>query len=797
MQKAQDKLNNVNETYQKGMVGFILWMLEKEDLTDTERNDLNAALKILQDAEAESFLDYENGDQNTLPDWREDKVVVEGDEKDAISLKNLILALNIMDQINELRTTDENFNAFTTYQEAYTNFYQMAAAEAAANRGAGLMRHSVMLASCENLAWGGDPIRGWYYDEKEDFDKIKEQLGIETITSLQDVRAIQIEASKQGLVIGHYTNLFYAVDEVMGVGRNDYSRYRVTFSYNASQNNKYNQYGAYTVDEFRNLVNEYMAELDTEKLAAALAAAEQTLSDAKATQAEKEAAVKTAQEAVTTAEQKIAEAKAAQQAAADQRDENTAELEEKEQALAAAEAYLTQVQGTLEEAEKALTESKETLSDAEAATENAQKGVDEAQEAAEQAKEKQQEAEQAVSEAGEALESIAKREEELKKAVEDSKVTLSEAEKSRQDANDQKGIVEEKAKALEEAVAASEKALEEAKGNAEEKEEALAAAETELNNAKQELEEVLAAHEELATAREVYQEKEEALQTAKEEVETAQDKVTKAEETYKEKEAALEEAEAALEVAENAENATNEELAEEGLTDLVELRENVEKAAAEVAEAKAALEEAQEAADAAQKRYDEAEAKYAAALAELARAQEAYDAFAEEETPQTKVYEINSGDVVEYTLGTKKDVVIVCDGALEALTGITIAGKAPAEGDYTVVSGSTILTLKSDYLETLAVGEYAVEFTYKDGKAEAKLIVKQAAEQTDESSAQGETGSESKAESSETSNTENQTSSDEPKTGDPGILGLVSGLGLSGTALAGIYMVKRKKREEE
>ena len=372
---------------------------------------------------------------------------------------------------------------------------------------------------------------------------------------------------------------------------------------------------------------------------------------------------------------------------------------------------------------------------------------------------------------------------------------MEQAEAAVREKEDEKGLLQEKATALEEAVKASEKALEEANDNAEEKKAALTKAEEELDTAKQELETVLAAHEELAEARKVCEEKADALETAKQERDAAQEALKKAEEDCESKSEALEEAQKALTAAENAANASDEELTEEGLSHLVDLREAVTKAEAEVEEAKAAVVNAQEAVDESQKVYDEAEKKYAAALADLALAQAAYDSFVDEEVPEAKVYAINSGDVVEYTLGTLKEVVIVCDGELEALESIAVDGQVLDAAKYTVVSGSTILTLKSEYLETLSVGEHKVEFIYKDGKAEAKLIVREKTETENQSTNDQSKDDQSKEESQNEQSGES--SKDQPKTGDPGILGLLSMLGLSGTALAGVYMLKRKEERSE
>ena len=42
---------------------------------------------------------------------------------------------------------------------------------------------------------------------------------------------------------------------------------------------------------------------------------------------------------------------------------------------------------------------------------------------------------------------------------------------------------------------------------------------------------------------------------------------------------------------------------------------------------------------------------------------------------------------------------------------------------YSLASGSTILTIKSSYLDTLSAGTYTVTFVYEDGEVETSLII--------------------------------------------------------------------------
>ena len=96
--------------------------------------------------------------------------------------------------------------------------------------------------------------------------------------------------------------------------------------------------------------------------------------------------------------------------------------------------------------------------------------------------------------------------------------------------------------------------------------------------------------------------------------------------------------------------------------------------------------------------------------------------------------------------------------------------------NYTAVSGSTVITLKTDYLETLSVGTHKLTVVYNDGECSTNFEVK---------AAQTESGGDSDSEKS-------------PQTGDNSSLAplcallLVSGAGAIGT----IVYSKRKKLAE-
>lgn len=68
----------------------------------------------------------------------------------------------------------------------------------------------------------------------------------------------------------------------------------------------------------------------------------------------------------------------------------------------------------------------------------------------------------------------------------------------------------------------------------------------------------------------------------------------------------------------------------------------------------------------------------------------------------------------DHQISDGKDMTITCSGKLEDLTSVYVDGELLDASHYTTVSGSTILTLKTSYLDTLAIGKHILKLQYKD-----------------------------------------------------------------------------------
>lgn len=87
-------------------------------------------------------------------------------------------------------------------------------------------------------------------------------------------------------------------------------------------------------------------------------------------------------------------------------------------------------------------------------------------------------------------------------------------------------------------------------------------------------------------------------------------------------------------------------------------------------------------------------------------------------------YTILEGDNQTYTLGSNTDIIIKATGDKEKIVSIEIdGGNVIKNSNYELEAGSTILTLKSSFLEEASVGKHTITFKYDDGEANAILTV--------------------------------------------------------------------------
>ena len=135
---------------------------------------------------------------------------------------------------------------------------------------------------------------------------------------------------------------------------------------------------------------------------------------------------------------------------------------------------------------------------------------------------------------------------------------------------------------------------------------------------------------------------------------------------------------------------------------------------------------------------------------------------------QSTTYKILSDKQI-YILNSNNAISITADGNLNKLTGIMVDGILISSENYDLENGSTVLTLKSSYLDTLSVGNHTLEFVYSDGSVETLFAVSNAKDKVLASN----------------KNTIN------PQTGD-NIISYIAMLGLSLIGLVGAGLYTRK-----
>ena len=97
--------------------------------------------------------------------------------------------------------------------------------------------------------------------------------------------------------------------------------------------------------------------------------------------------------------------------------------------------------------------------------------------------------------------------------------------------------------------------------------------------------------------------------------------------------------------------------------------------------------------------------------------------FTIQEAPKAPEYTITKGDAAKWTLKSTKTLSFTASGDFDKFVGLSVDGKRISESQYTAKKGSTVITLKSSYLNTLKKGEHTITIHFEDGKAEGSFTV--------------------------------------------------------------------------
>ena len=97
-------------------------------------------------------------------------------------------------------------------------------------------------------------------------------------------------------------------------------------------------------------------------------------------------------------------------------------------------------------------------------------------------------------------------------------------------------------------------------------------------------------------------------------------------------------------------------------------------------------------------------------------------------------YDILNGANSKWTQDSDGNISVRGSGEFSKFVGIKVDGTLVDAKNYTVKEGSTVVTLKADYLNTLAVGNHTLEIVWTDGSASTTFTVKVDSPQTGDNS---------------------------------------------------------------
>ena len=151
-------------------------------------------------------------------------------------------------------------------------------------------------------------------------------------------------------------------------------------------------------------------------------------------------------------------------------------------------------------------------------------------------------------------------------------------------------------------------------------------------------------------------------------------------------------------------------------------------------------------------------------------------------------YKITDGANGTWTQKSDDTLKFVANGDFSKFTGVKVDGTLIAADKYTAASGSTLITLKKDYLDTLSVGKHTLTVVYNDGECSTEFEIKAA-------QSGGETTPGKPDDGSTTPDKPNQDDPKSPQTGDNSNLMLwIVLLFISGGAVIGTTAIGKKKK---
>ena len=98
-------------------------------------------------------------------------------------------------------------------------------------------------------------------------------------------------------------------------------------------------------------------------------------------------------------------------------------------------------------------------------------------------------------------------------------------------------------------------------------------------------------------------------------------------------------------------------------------------------------------------------------------------AFTIKEAPKAPEYTITKGDAGKWTLKSNKSLSFTASGDFDKFVGVSVDGVRISDSHYSAKKGSTVITLKSAYLNTLKAGKHTIAIHFTDGTAEGSFTI--------------------------------------------------------------------------
>ena len=93
------------------------------------------------------------------------------------------------------------------------------------------------------------------------------------------------------------------------------------------------------------------------------------------------------------------------------------------------------------------------------------------------------------------------------------------------------------------------------------------------------------------------------------------------------------------------------------------------------------------------------------------------------EAEKSPAYTVTAGAEGKWYQKSGKTLSFTASGEFSKFVGVSVDGKRLADSAYTAKSGSTVVTLKNSYLNTLKQGKHTLTVHFEDGKAETAFQV--------------------------------------------------------------------------